>query len=365
MLTCRQPPRNLYLRTAAATTRRRRIEPCIVGPETAAHSLTSGKLAHPSPQSFVETPVSLVLLFAFLDFSLAALLRSFLGGRAKGDDEDGQDERDRANDSPLPRLCLEPFEPLGFRLPWRSSTWTVGFGDYFDDLERHRYYSCQAIVSFSRAGSSFASARGYSGRGGVQRRSLPWYAGEGGTSIAARNDSPSLTVPHRKPGRTDTMPGGRKISSRQEAALAALLTEPTVKAASAKAGIGRATLERWLKEPDFEAAYRAARCRLLASAVAGLSRLAGVAVRRLRRLLLKSKDEKVQLGACRATLEFAGRFAEVVDIAARLDRIEAAQAAEAGSAARGPAVCLRPAHPERCRRRRQQRQRRPGVGPDG
>ena len=46
---------------------------------------------------------------------------------------------------------------------------------------------------------------------------------------------------------------------KREAAVAALLTSPTLETASAKAGISLATLKRWMLEPEFLAAYRSAR----------------------------------------------------------------------------------------------------------
>lgn len=49
---------------------------------------------------------------------------------------------------------------------------------------------------------------------------------------------------------------GQKFSRKQEALIAALLTEPTHAAAAAKAGISPSTLYRWMKMSAFRAAYR-------------------------------------------------------------------------------------------------------------
>jgi hypothetical protein len=59
---------------------------------------------------------------------------------------------------------------------------------------------------------------------------------------------------------------GQKLTSRQESVIAALLTEPTYAAAAKKAGIGQTTLYRWLKLPDFRAAFDEARRELVKSA---------------------------------------------------------------------------------------------------
>lgn len=52
---------------------------------------------------------------------------------------------------------------------------------------------------------------------------------------------------------------GEKLSRKQEAAVAALLTESTLCRAAERARVGEVTLWRWLKEPGFKAAYREAR----------------------------------------------------------------------------------------------------------
>jgi hypothetical protein len=52
---------------------------------------------------------------------------------------------------------------------------------------------------------------------------------------------------------------GAKFGRKKEQAIAALLTETNAKEAARAIGIGSATLLRWLKEPEFDAAYREAR----------------------------------------------------------------------------------------------------------
>ena len=51
------------------------------------------------------------------------------------------------------------------------------------------------------------------------------------------------------------------ISRKQDAAIGALLSRPTISAAAESVGIGEATLRRWLKAPGFLAPYRTARGR--------------------------------------------------------------------------------------------------------
>src|SRR5437762_3477682 len=71
---------------------------------------------------------------------------------------------------------------------------------------------------------------------------------------------------------------GEKRSRRQEAAIAALLTETTHAAAAAKAGVSEATLRRWLRLPGFRAAYRRARRELVEAAIGRIQAAAGQAV---------------------------------------------------------------------------------------
>ena len=51
---------------------------------------------------------------------------------------------------------------------------------------------------------------------------------------------------------------GEKLTRKQDAAIGALLSQPTISAAAQSVGLGEATLRRWLKDPGFLAAYRSA-----------------------------------------------------------------------------------------------------------
>jgi hypothetical protein len=74
---------------------------------------------------------------------------------------------------------------------------------------------------------------------------------------------------------------GQKLTGKQEALIAALLTEPTHAAAATKAGVSEATLHRWLRLPAFRTAYRQARRELVEGAVARIQAAAGQAVETL------------------------------------------------------------------------------------
>ena len=70
------------------------------------------------------------------------------------------------------------------------------------------------------------------------------------------------------------MSGRTKLNRKQEALIAALLTEPTHAAAAVKAGVSEATLHRWLRLADFQAAYRQARRRIVETAIGRLQQAA-------------------------------------------------------------------------------------------
>ena len=53
------------------------------------------------------------------------------------------------------------------------------------------------------------------------------------------------------------------LSTDQEAAIAALLTQPSIAKAAEAAGVPERTLYRWLKDDKFRAAYRAVRDQLI------------------------------------------------------------------------------------------------------
>jgi hypothetical protein len=74
------------------------------------------------------------------------------------------------------------------------------------------------------------------------------------------------------------MSGLERLSHKQEALIAALLSERTHEEAAAKAGISSATLRRWLHLPAFRAAYRQARRELVEAAVGRLQAATGQAV---------------------------------------------------------------------------------------
>ena len=107
---------------------------------------------------------------------------------------------------------------------------------------------------------------------------------------------------------------GQKLTNKQETLIAALLTEPTYAAAAKKAGIGQTTLYRWLKLPDFRAAYDEARRELVKSALRRLQAGTVEAVETLLHVARKAERDSDRVRAAIAVLEHAMRGASDVSV---------------------------------------------------
>jgi transposase len=94
---------------------------------------------------------------------------------------------------------------------------------------------------------------------------------------------------------------GEKISRRREQAVAALLAEQTIAEAAARIGVSEATLTRWMRRPDLQAAFRTARRQVVEAAIAQLQSATSEAVQTLCRNL-KAQSESVQIRAAVAIL---------------------------------------------------------------
>jgi hypothetical protein len=115
---------------------------------------------------------------------------------------------------------------------------------------------------------------------------------------------------------------GQKITRKMHAAIAALLTEPTYSAAAARAGVHADTLGRWLKRPDFNAAYRQARRQVVDHAIARLSALTGKAIDALGRHV-EGGTPALEVRAAVALLDSVRRLQDGEDLEERIAELEA------------------------------------------
>jgi hypothetical protein len=120
---------------------------------------------------------------------------------------------------------------------------------------------------------------------------------------------------------------GSKIGRKQEDAIAALLTQRNVEEAARAAGIGVRTLLRWLKLPEFQAAYRQARREAFGQAVARLQQgTSAAATTLLKTMIDPGTPASVKVRAAEAIFNHAAKSIEIEDIEARLAALEQAGA---------------------------------------
>ena len=116
---------------------------------------------------------------------------------------------------------------------------------------------------------------------------------------------------------------GEKLSRKQEALICALLLAPTLADAAHTAGIGEVTAWRWLKEADFQAAYREARRAVVQQAITQVQRATGEAVETLRSVMQDAEaPASAKVSAAKAILETAVKAVELEDLGARLAALE-------------------------------------------
>ena len=116
---------------------------------------------------------------------------------------------------------------------------------------------------------------------------------------------------------------GEKLSRKQEQAIAALLSEPTICAAAKHIGVNEATLYRWLQHEEFQTSYRQARRESVTQAIAGLQQACGEAVQTLREIMTDSEaPASSRVTAARAVLDTALRAVELEDIEERVAALE-------------------------------------------
>lgn len=118
---------------------------------------------------------------------------------------------------------------------------------------------------------------------------------------------------------------GEKRSRKEDAALVALISEPTLREAANKAGISEATLWRWLQDPEFQEKYRTARRQAVSQSITQLQKISSEAVETLREVMnSKETPPASRVTAARAVLEMSIKAVEVEDLAVRIEALEKA-----------------------------------------
>lgn len=116
---------------------------------------------------------------------------------------------------------------------------------------------------------------------------------------------------------------GEKRTRKQEQAIAALLECQTIQQAAAKVGVAEQTLRRWMKDPEFQDAYRRARTDCVDRAVARLEKGFEFAVAVLQKVAGDtSAAPYARVAAAKGLIDSGFKAIEMMDVAERLRRIE-------------------------------------------
>ena len=118
---------------------------------------------------------------------------------------------------------------------------------------------------------------------------------------------------------------GEKLGPKQEAAILALLSSRNVEEAARTAGVSPRALYRWMKEPAFDAAYRAARRAAFAQSVGRLQQASSAAVSTLLKVMVDpGTPASTKVRAADSVLAHTIKAMELDDIEVRVTVLEQA-----------------------------------------
>lgn len=113
------------------------------------------------------------------------------------------------------------------------------------------------------------------------------------------------------------------LTAGQERAIIALMAEPSIAKAARSANVGERTLHTWLGDPGFSKAYREARRRAFAQAIALTHKMAAAAVQTLAKVMIDpTAPHAAKVSAATSLLRFSRESIELDDLAARLEDLE-------------------------------------------
>ena len=118
---------------------------------------------------------------------------------------------------------------------------------------------------------------------------------------------------------------GTKFGRKKEEAIAALLTQRNLDEAAKSIGIAPNTLLKWMKQPEFEAAYREARRAAFRQSIARLQQASGAAVSTLLKIMVDTNaPHSPRVRAADSVLDHSAKAIEIEDIEARVSELERA-----------------------------------------
>jgi hypothetical protein len=120
---------------------------------------------------------------------------------------------------------------------------------------------------------------------------------------------------------------GAKFGRKKEDAIVALLSHRTIEEAAKSIDVAEKTLLRWLKEPDFDSAYRIAKRAAFSQSITRLHHLSSAAVSTLGKVMLEAgTPPATKIRAADSILNHTLKAIENEDIEARLAAVELAAA---------------------------------------
>jgi hypothetical protein len=118
---------------------------------------------------------------------------------------------------------------------------------------------------------------------------------------------------------------GSKFNRKMEQAVAALLTQPNIDTAARSVGISPNTLLNWMKVPEFDAAYRAAKRAAYGQAIARLQQAMPLAVQTMLKVLVDpATPASVRVRAAEVIANHSHKAIEIEDVEARVTALEEA-----------------------------------------
>jgi hypothetical protein len=128
---------------------------------------------------------------------------------------------------------------------------------------------------------------------------------------------------------------GSKFGRKKEDAIVALLTTRTVEEAARVVGVSAKTLLRWMKEPEFDTAYLAAKRAAFGQSIARLHHLSSAAVTTLGKVMLEpGTPPATRVRAADSILDHTTKAIEIEGLEARLTELERAAEANKGQSGR-------------------------------
>jgi len=122
---------------------------------------------------------------------------------------------------------------------------------------------------------------------------------------------------------------GSQYNRKKEAAIEALLTQRNIEEAARSVGIGKQTLMRWMKIPEFQADQQEARRAIVSQTNGRLQQASGVAASTLLKIMVDPiESASVRVRAADSILDRANQAIESEDVQIRLAALERAKLAE-------------------------------------